>query len=147
MRAAPAASRKIHLEPLRIAVVTVIPTPYRDPFWRVFERNEEVELTVFYCAGGKKDRPWTVDWGQPNHACYLKGYNLAAAFGAATSLYWNPEIRKRPRDKPYDGIIVGGLQPLHHVVGHVVRPSERNTLLLKQRVLSSTKAVLVETVD
>ena len=108
MRAAPAASRKIHLEPLRIAVVTVIPTPYRDPFWRVFERNEEVELTVFYCAGGKKDRPWTVDWGQPNHACYLKGYNLAAAFGAATSLYWNPEIRKRLREKPYDGIIVAG---------------------------------------
>src|SRR5262245_43542651 len=63
---------------LRIAVVTPIPTPYRDPFWNILARMPGIDLTVYYCSQGKADRPWDVDWQHRYRAQVLPGQNLMA---------------------------------------------------------------------
>lgn len=93
---------------MRIAVVTPIPTPYRDPFWNVVAAQPGVELEVFYCSAGKADRPWQVDWQRRFHSEVLPGVNLAAWRGADASCQWNPAIVSRLKAGRYDAIIVGG---------------------------------------
>jgi glycosyltransferase involved in cell wall biosynthesis len=96
------------LEVVRIAVVTPIPTPYRDLFWNAVSRQEGVELHVFYCSAGKKDRPWEVSWPRDYHAEVLPGVNLSAWWGRDTSCFWNPTIRSRLRRGHYDAVVIGG---------------------------------------
>ena len=97
---------------MRIAVVTSIPTPYRDPFWSVFAAQENVELEVIYCSPGKGDRPWDRSWRQDYVTHYPRAYNLARYFGEDASCYWNPKIGKILSAQPFDGIIVGGYNHL-----------------------------------
>ncbi len=98
--------------PLRIGVITAIPTPYRDPFLNVVAASEGVELEVIFCASQKGDRPWTRTWEQNYVTHYPKCYNLASRFGVAASVYWNPGIRRIVKDGNYDGLIVGGYNHL-----------------------------------
>ena len=93
---------------LRIAVVTAIPTPYRDPFWNVVNELPGIDLEVFFCARQKGDRPWDISWPQKFTAHYPKSVNLARKLGPAASVYWNPEIRKILPETQCDGIIIGG---------------------------------------
>ena len=93
---------------LRIGVVTAIPTPYRDPFWNVVSKSQDVDLEVIYCARNKDDRPWDVSWEQSYRAHYPKTINLASRFGKAASVYWNPEICSTLRASNFDGLIIGG---------------------------------------
>lgn len=93
---------------MRIAVVTSIPTPYRDPFWGVFAGRDDIDLEVIYCSPGKGDRPWDRAWKQDYKAHYPKGYNLAKWFGADASCYWNPELTRILAAGNFDGIIIGG---------------------------------------
>lgn len=97
---------------MRVAVVTPIPTPYRDPFWNEVARQPNVELSVFYCSAGKSDRPWSADWPRRYHYEVLAGYNLARWRGADRSCFWNPSIRTRLRDGRYDAILIGGYNHL-----------------------------------
>ena len=93
---------------MKIAVVTPIPTPYRDPFWNVVSRQPGVDLHVFYCARRKADRPWLGDWGRQFAHTYLPGWNLTRWRGADASCYWNPGIGRRLRAGGYDAVLVGG---------------------------------------
>src|SRR5207237_5074365 len=64
-------------EPLRVAVVSPEPTPYRAPlFDRVAERPE-VDLTVIYAARTVAGRTWSVE---PHHrSVFLRGLPLPGA--------------------------------------------------------------------
>ncbi len=93
---------------LRIAVITAIPTPYRDPFWNVINKLPEIDIEVIYCARQKGDRPWSISWEQNYVAHYPKSLNIAKKLGPAASVYWNPDIRTILSSGRYDGIIIGG---------------------------------------
>jgi len=97
---------------VKIAVVTPIPTPYRDPFWGVVAREPGIELSVFYCSAGKGDRPWNVGWEQGFRAEVLPGRNMAAWRGSDASCYWNPAITRRLKDGCFDVIVLGGYNHL-----------------------------------
>lgn len=94
--------------PLRIAVVTPIPTPYRDPFWNEFARTPGVDLTVFYCSPGKSDRPWNSTWQRTFSGGVIPGWNLLRWRGADSSCFWNPGILSRLAAGRFDAILIGG---------------------------------------
>jgi len=93
---------------MRIGVITPTPTPYRDPFWNEVARQPDVELDVYYCSAGTKDRPWDVSWSLDFRAEVLPGRNLAAWRGMDGYCFWNPGLRRRLRDGRYDALIFGG---------------------------------------
>ncbi len=93
---------------MKIAVVTPIPTPYRDPFWNAVARRPGVELHVFYCSAGKRDRPWNADWTREFRSEVLYGCNLASWRGRDASCFWNPDIVPRLQNGGYDAVVVGG---------------------------------------
>src|SRR5262245_43090899 len=73
------------VRPLRVLVITPIPTPYRDPFWTQFSRRPEIELEVLYCSAGKSDRPWQATWETGFQQHFPRSYNLAKRFGEGAS--------------------------------------------------------------
>jgi glycosyltransferase involved in cell wall biosynthesis len=97
---------------LRVAVVTPIPTPYRDPFWNELARRPEIDLTVYYCAAGKSDRPWKDDWHREYRSEVLSGWNLLRWRGADASCFWNPTLNRRLADGRFDAILIGGYNHL-----------------------------------
>ena len=44
--------------PLRVAIVTNIPTPYRLPVFEALADDPRLELKVFFCSGREPDRKW-----------------------------------------------------------------------------------------
>lgn len=97
---------------MRIAVVTPIPTPYRDPFWGVVAEQPGVALHVFYCSAGKADRPWRVEWAQNFQSEVLPGRNLLKWRGPDAACFWNPGILQRLNDGQYDALVLGGYNHL-----------------------------------
>lgn len=95
-------------QPLRVAVVTPIPTPYRDPFWNELARIRDIHLTVFYCASGKSDRPWKASWQRSYPWEVLPGWNLLRWRGADASCFWNPAIVRRLAAGRFDVLLIGG---------------------------------------
>lgn len=93
---------------LRVAVVSPIPTPYRDPFWSELAAVPGIELSVYYCASGKDDRPWTGDWRRRFEAQVLAGWNLLRWRGADASCFWNPAIVRRLAKGHHDAILIDG---------------------------------------
>jgi glycosyltransferase involved in cell wall biosynthesis len=97
---------------MKLAVLTPIPTPYRDPFWDAVARKPDIDLQVFYCSAGKSDRPWRVNWSKALQAEVLRGRNFAAWRGRDASCYWNPDIPRKLRDGNFDAVILGGYNHL-----------------------------------
>jgi glycosyltransferase involved in cell wall biosynthesis len=93
---------------MKVAVVTPIPTPYRDPFWNVVAGRGDIDLAVFYCAQGKRDRPWAGHWQRDYRHEVLPGRNLLGWNGADASLYYNPQVTARLRDGLFDAVLIGG---------------------------------------
>jgi glycosyltransferase involved in cell wall biosynthesis len=93
---------------MKIAVVTPIPTPYRDPFWNEVAKQPNIDLNVFYCSGGKSDRPWSDSWEKHYTAEVLPGINLLGWRDRSASCYWNPAIGSRLRNGGYEAVVVGG---------------------------------------
>jgi glycosyltransferase involved in cell wall biosynthesis len=113
-------------EVLKVAVVTPIPTPYRDPFWNALAQRADIDLTVYYCAASKADRPWTADWAMAYRNEVLPGRNLAPRRGGGQSVYWNPLIRKRLREGRFDAVVVGGYN--HPTLLAAIREARRRRI-------------------
>ena len=97
------------LKPVRLAVVTPIPTPYRDPFWNEVAAQPNVHsLDVYYCAKGKPDRPWQIDWPQNFDAHYLPSVNLMRFGAADKSAFWVRGLNKAMREANHDAVLIGG---------------------------------------
>src|SRR5439155_11875095 len=61
-------------DPLRVAVVSPEPTPYRSPLFDRIAARSEVDLTVIYAARTVAGRTW---WVEPRHrAVFLKGVRV-----------------------------------------------------------------------
>ena len=93
---------------MRVAVVTPIPTPYRDPFWERLAEVPDVELAVFLCAAGKADRPWSRrDYSSASPFRLLEGRNLVAD-ESGRSFFWNPEVFRCLDRGDFQCLLVGG---------------------------------------
>ncbi len=97
---------------MKIAVVTPIPTPYRDPFWNTVSQQDSVELHVYYCSAGKGDRPWKGEWSRDFRAEVLPGTNLLAWRGRDASCFWNPALVNCLDREHYDAVVIGGYNHL-----------------------------------
>ena len=93
---------------MRLAVITPVPTPYRDPFWNVLGTTPGVELTVYYCRRGDPDRPWNISWKQTFAAVYPRAVQVLP-HGES---YWNPHITTLLRRHCPDALILGGYNHL-----------------------------------
>ena len=94
---------------MKLAVVTSIPTPYRDPFWNEVAAHQDITtLDVYYCAAGKPDRPWEVDWPREFDWHVLPSYNLKKWAGADMSAYWVHGLQHELKRGGHDAVIVGG---------------------------------------
>ncbi len=102
---------------MRIAVLTPIPTPYRDPFWLHLSAREDVTLRVRYCASGKADRPWDADWGDALDARVMPGRNLMSWRGPDASCFHNPSVRRELASFEPDVVLVGGYNHLTMIRG------------------------------
>lgn len=69
---------------------------------------KDVELDVYYCATGKPDRPWQVDWPRDFNYMELPSWNLAGFRGADASAYWVPGLQARLASGDYNAAIIGG---------------------------------------
>jgi len=111
---------------VRVAVVTPIPTPYRDGFWNVVARQPEIYLTLLYCAEGKADRPWQVSWPREFECEVLSGRNLMSWRSTSASCYWNRSICRRLESSRPDAIVVGGYN--HPTLIRAVLYAKRNKI-------------------
>ena len=109
---------------MRIAVITPIPTPYRDPFWQCFSELPDVELMVIYCAQGKADRPWGGNDEFTFQREFPRSVNLARHLGHGASCYCNPLARSILKKWRPDAVIVGGYN--HVTMLEAVRYCNRN---------------------
>ena len=97
---------------MKIAVVTPIPTPYRDAFWNVVDAEPDIDLHVLYCAKGKADRPWKSKWQMNYQHIFLRGWNLLGWKSCEDSQFLNLGIFSHlNRIKP-EKVIIGGYNHL-----------------------------------
>lgn len=61
--------------PIKIAIITNIPTPYRKAQWDYYSKCKDLEITVFYCAPIEKDRYWDVESSEGVKEVFLKGFS------------------------------------------------------------------------
>lgn len=93
--------------PLKVALITPNPTPYRTPFFRCLARRHEVELTVFFLTRGSATRPWHVELGGFRHE-FLREYSLPAGGKDKARYRINPEIIDRLRYGHFDAVAIAG---------------------------------------
>lgn len=96
------------MRPVRVLVVSEIPTPYRLPFFRRLAARPELGLTILFCAASEPDRPWELELeGVPHEV--LSGVPLTFRTRRNTFVYEiNPGILRRIRRREVDALVVGG---------------------------------------
>jgi glycosyltransferase involved in cell wall biosynthesis len=97
---------------MKVAVVTAIPTPYRDAFWNHFSQQTHTCLHVIYCSKGKADRPWKSNWEKQFTVSFLKGINLLSWLSRESSMFFNPGILSTLNKSQPDVILIGGYNHL-----------------------------------
>ncbi len=93
--------------PVRVAVVSPEPTPYRSPLFDRIAERADVDLTVVYAACSVASRRWSVD---PRHrAVYLRGFVIPGLRRALRHDYpVTPGIRGALRDSSPHVVVVSG---------------------------------------
>jgi glycosyltransferase involved in cell wall biosynthesis len=99
--------------PLRVAVLSELPTPYR---WPLFERvaaEPGLDVSVFFYARNESDRDWTVpveDGGGPGRPRveFLPGRALHVRGKRSLYFHWNPSIRTKLRKDAFDVVVIPG---------------------------------------
>lgn len=83
-----------------VAIVTNIPTPYREGLFGRLANQDGVDLTVYYCAESFPWRNWSIEIGDYN-ARFLPGINYG-------QFVFNSSIVREICRNDYDCLIVGG---------------------------------------
>ncbi|HYJ85234.1 MAG TPA: glycosyltransferase family 4 protein [Pyrinomonadaceae bacterium] len=87
---------------MRVAYLTEIPTPYREPLLDLLANQDGLELEVLYCSTTARGRDWK--WDHKAHEC-LPGINAATGQG---NLFLNPTIGRRLSRGQYDVVVISG---------------------------------------
>lgn len=86
--------------PLKIGILTNIPTPYRKSMWEAYAKIPSTVFDIYYCAPVEADRKWVVPKAEGVREIFLKG----KTFGK--SAHFNLGIIKLARK--YDVWLIGG---------------------------------------
>jgi glycosyltransferase involved in cell wall biosynthesis len=106
--------RKLHesvgpreAHPIRVAVVSPEPTPYRAPLFDLVAARPEIDLTVIYAAATVARRTWRVE--RQHQAVFLKGLRLAGLRRIFRHDYpVTPGIHSALRDADPEAVVVSG---------------------------------------
>jgi glycosyltransferase involved in cell wall biosynthesis len=91
--------------PIRVALVTGEPTPYRTPHLRALAARPELDLTVFYAAPTVQRRTWRVEHEE---AVYLTGPKLPLARILHHDYVLTPGIWRKLDRGRFELVVVGG---------------------------------------
>jgi glycosyltransferase involved in cell wall biosynthesis len=100
-------------DPLRVAVLSELPTPYR---WPLFERvaaEPSLAVTVFFYSRNEADRGWTVPVdaaGGPGRPAveFLPGRTFHVSGRRSLFFHWNAAILERLKKDRFDVVVVPG---------------------------------------
>lgn len=95
--------------PLRVAMVTNIPAPYRIPVLERLARRPGCELHVVYCSGIEPDRAWQLQQGA-FQATYLKPRFVTFR---SRYVHINPDVWSALGKVKPDVVITTGFNPTH----------------------------------
>lgn len=95
--------------PLRVALVTNIPAPYRVPIYNRVVQLAPFELQVFYAARSEPDRSWDLPALEHKHV-FLDGtmYTRAGRYIHHSPALWGELVRYAP-----DVVVTTGYNPTH----------------------------------
>ena len=91
--------------PIRVALVTGEPTPYRIPHLRALAARPELDLTIFYAAATVQRRTWEVEHEE---AVYLSGPKLPLAKVLHHDYALTPGIWRLLERGRFQLVVVGG---------------------------------------
>lgn len=98
-------------EPLRVAVLSELPTPYRWPLFRRVAAADGLDLTVFFYSRTEADRDWGLevasDDGGPR-VRFLEGRAVPVRGRRSLFFHWNPAIARELREGRFDVVVVPG---------------------------------------
>jgi glycosyltransferase involved in cell wall biosynthesis len=93
--------------PLRVAVVSPEPAPYRAPLFDLLARESGIDLTVVYAARTLAGRSWRVELHHP--ARFLRGLRVPGVGRLLAHDYVvSPDVRSTLRDLEPDVVVVSG---------------------------------------
>ncbi|MFH0964902.1 MAG: glycosyltransferase family 4 protein [Planctomycetota bacterium] len=92
----------------KVAFVTPLPTPYRQPLLERLTAMEDMEVTVFYCARGEADRSWSVGAGAGRKHRVLPGFHIAVGGEKTFYNHVNPGIWRELDAGGYDAVVTSG---------------------------------------
>jgi len=95
--------------PLKVAYITPLPTPYRQPLLNRLTELDDLDVTVFYCAGGEADRSWKVPVPGNERHRFLPGFQISARRGHKTLYnHFNPSIWRELSRGEFDAVVTAG---------------------------------------
>lgn len=93
--------------PIKVAMVTNIPAPYRIPVYENLVRHEDMDLCVFFCSGREPDRAWDLQQASYKQV-YFKEKFLTYR---GRFIHCNPDVWSRLRDFAPDVVVTTGFNP------------------------------------
>ncbi len=101
--------KQISFAPLRVAIVTNIPAPYRLPVFEALAADPQIELKVFFCSGREPDREWDL------RAARVEQTHLRERFVSFRGrfIHINPDVWGALRTFRPDVVITTGFNPTH----------------------------------
>lgn len=93
--------------PLRVAVITANPTPYRVGFFKQVAALADIELTVFFLTRGSATRPWSVELDGFDYE-FLDEYSIPVGGKDNARYRINPGVFTRVLKAGFDVIVIAG---------------------------------------
>jgi len=95
--------------PLKVAYITPLPTPYRQPLLDRLTELDDLDVTVFYCAGGEADRSWKVPVPRNERHRFLPGFQIATKRGHKTLYnHCNPSVWRELSRGGFEAVVTAG---------------------------------------
>lgn len=107
--ATPAAQNVAAASPVRVAIATNIPAPYRVPVYDILASQPGIALSVFYFSGREPDRQWDLPESQVDATC-LRSRCLTVA---GRHIHFNADVGAALRRRRPDVVITTGFNPAH----------------------------------
>lgn len=96
---------------MKVVIITNIPVPYRLPIYEKINRDQTIDLTVFFCAKNESNRLWNLELPKFKHL-FLKE-NVKAKKDGFNFVYNNIDVWLELKKIDPDVVITTGFNPTH----------------------------------